>query len=295
MNKRKSIRVYLLLFFFLFVALLITNCENSPSSSNDDDQPVQTTIITGQVILENQDEHSNCAIFDSMMTLLTGTDSSGFYEINFNSYFPDSTVRIKLFYFLYDYKFDFAEIQLEDGFVVFDSLDVDELGNIKLIKLQQVLDVICTVSKDTAAIGDTVRFDVDFKNISNGDLELYLQVSSLAGSIIISKGPFLQGYGFGDGGDSMGDYYTYYIQPGYSYVGYHENSIPDGKIHPVDYTFIPMIPGDYVMYSVFLCNENINSDYRFYILTSWDSFHIGPIPNTNRPLKIKAAKIHITK
>lgn len=139
-----------------------------------DPDHTETYIIKGTVILENQNEHSNCLIYIDNFNVGYSSDSSGAYTISLTHYDVLLTDTLKLYYYLREYALDSARVVMINGKAQAGKLDLNSRGEITTKYMRQLFKVEGWTDKYEYKIGDNITFTARFTNTSNDSIMLYI-------------------------------------------------------------------------------------------------------------------------
>ena len=138
--------------------------------------------VSGNLVLENQSEHSNALIFISGPYLGVGSDSSGNYQLNMWDARSDYHGPAKVYYKLQDYKLDSANLFIDSGYVKLDTLDVDNNGQLPFIELSQFLRVESWTDTSIFSPGDSIHYYMKFSNLTNEELKVSVPMPGVSRS-----------------------------------------------------------------------------------------------------------------
>jgi len=235
--------------------------------------------LKGQVYLENQTEHSNALVYIDSLDRGVGTDSTGYFCIQFCDSDSIYNGQFKVYYFLEDYDLDSALFQLENGEVILDSCDVDCTGYLTTKYLEQILLVDGWTDRTDYRIGDTLVFTARFTNLSDRTLHLFIPSAWIPlGSIALYRN---------------NNYPAYYITPpdpiqyeldififvGGVRVSTVANLVPAGTYLIND--FWPLLPAEYIVVPVFFIEDRpVATPDRMesFIKDRWNGLHQGSSP-----------------
>jgi len=96
------------------VFLIFSNCsENSSGTEPEPPPPDYNETLSGQVLLENQPEHSNALIYIDGLNIGARTDSGGYFKLQFPDSVRDRSGVFTVYYFVEDYDLDSAKIEMK--------------------------------------------------------------------------------------------------------------------------------------------------------------------------------------
>ncbi len=163
---------YSVILIVIIISLSTNSCQDNPTS------PIEkskfTNVITGSVILENQQEHSNALIYLDSLNRGVSSDSNGNFKILFNEEDSVYNGEFKIRYFLNDYDMDSAKIMLVKGKVKLDTLDVNCEGKIQTKEMRQIVRVEGWTDKQEYKIGDTIKFTARFTNMTDRTVHIFI-------------------------------------------------------------------------------------------------------------------------
>ncbi|MEW6196708.1 MAG: hypothetical protein AB1521_16295 [Bacteroidota bacterium] len=163
---------YLLISIVIIISLSMNSCQVDPTSPVEKNK--YTNVITGIVVLENQEEHSNALIYLDSLNRGVCSDSNGNYKILFNEEDSVYNGEFKIRYFLNDYDMDSAKIMLIRGKVKLDTLDVNGEGKIQTKEMKQIVRVEGWTDKQEYKIGDTIKFTARFTNMTDRTVHIFI-------------------------------------------------------------------------------------------------------------------------
>ena len=177
-NIMKKSVINLVCAFVVSIFALFISCKDEITPPPDTIlPPIDTTItneLKGKVILENQVDHSNALIYLDSLNRGAGTDSSGYFLLQFSE---DDTIYngvFKVYYFVSEFEMDSANYVFVNGKVKLDSLDVDSKGNLPTKELKQLLLIEGWTDKSEYRIGDAIEFTARFTNVSNRTVHIFI-------------------------------------------------------------------------------------------------------------------------
>lgn len=290
---------YLFLILFL-ISSFLTSCEKdlsplyTPTPSIEPvQQPSFTSVISGRVLLENQSEHSNCLVYMDSLDMGTGTDSSGYYTLFFNESDTIYTGIFKIYYFLYDYDLDSAQIKLVNGKVQLDTLDVDSTGMLSLKEMEQILLIDGFTDRQEYRIGDTLIFTARFTNLTQKDtIHIFIpSIFSQLGHVTIARNDSFD-YFLSPGYIITDLDLNLYLFPGGIWTGTEAWTVPKGQ--RVGGIFHPLVPDEYiVLHSYQIKAHRISKQMKDFIFNDWDDLHRGKDPQGYAPNKNRLPHIFI--
>ncbi len=280
---------------FIFASLIIALflfCEKSvtPPPEPPPPEPVFTTTLTGQVLLENQGEHSNALIYLDSLNLGARSDSSGQFRLTIPDNFRWATDVFKVYYFVEDYDLDSAFIKLVEGRVQTDTLDADSSGALPLKNMNQILQVEGWTDRQEYRIGDTLHLQVIMRDISDRKLVLFIGgVFNDFGVVYLSRKPTQDSphVSYSLTSTTIATTLNVHIDllPTGFYDGNASYPIPEGDfIDP----FFPLDPDDYTVVAPFEFLDRgypVPQQIRDYIFENWfndpesGDLYLDSIPN----------------
>lgn len=289
------------IFIIISLLALLIHCEKDMSPiqrlplQNPPKQPSFADWIQGRVILENQTEHSNCLVYIDSLDRGTGTDSSGFYSFQFAEHDTVYSGIFTVYYFLYDYDLDSAQIKLVNGKVQLDTCDVDSAGSLKLKQMKQILLIDGWTNRQEYQIGDTLIFTARFKNLTDRTLHLFIYSAfNDLGYVILYRNFHYPQYIISPLDPVARDLDIFLYPAGVrtATVGY---VIPSGAWLPD--TLYPLLPAEYIVIAFFEIKDRdapIFVKVDNFIFNNWPNIHIGKEPEIDRfPNKYKYPKVSI--
>ena len=263
------------------------NCEQdfspiivNPSDKNQPKPLKYSTELKGQVYLENQTEHSNALVYIDSLNRGVGTDSTGYFCIQFCDSDSIYNGQFKVYYFLEDFDLDSVNFQLEKGKVILDSCDVDCTGYLTTKYKEQILLVDGWTDRIDYRIGDTLVFTARFTNPSDRTLHLFIPsaFSDLLGPVALYRNK---------------NYPAYYITPPDPVQAELDIFIFVGGVMKVTVTWLvpsgtylindfwPLLPAEYLVVAVFFIEDRpaaIPDRMKSFIHNHWEELHRGPSP-----------------
>lgn len=290
-------------------AALIGACDNEPTKGDPvestEEEEIKTTqftsTISGAVVLENQQHHSNALIYLAGIERGVSSDAFGHYEIQFGDSDSVFTGDFTLYYFLEDYDLDSAFIWMQDGMVKLDTMDVDSSGNLPLKELRQILRVQGWTDKVEYQRGESILVSMRFTNIS--DRTLHFRIGNTytnIGNFYLVRGGGNYTFSFFPE-DIVPAEFNALLSPGEFHEGQVDDMIPEGKY--ILQTYVPLPLTEYVVATSFnLYNrektlpEELRRSRRFiwFYNNNWYNLHSGPLPRFDLvPNKFELAVISI--
>lgn len=279
----------------IYVIVFLAGCSNDYDLPTGALIPAKRYDLSGKIKMENQVEFSNCAIYDSAMTMLASSDSGGNYVLNLSDYYDNFTGTMTLYYFLIDYDYDSVLIYLKNGQVQTDTLDVDENRIIRTVYLEQLFKIECRINKATIDLWDSLEFTAKYINTSD-DKRLYFTFPYDGGSffpVYIYKGPNFN-IGFGNFISNIGlpAESIFEIGPGESFILSKKEIFPgklDGGLRKIS-------PGKYILKpsTLYGLDDKKMRNAPDIIYSSWDEYHRGKLPCYPYPQKLNLVKITVT-
>lgn len=157
------------------VYLIFSNCsENSSGTEPEPPPPDYNETLSGQVLLENQPEHSNALIYIDGLNIGARTDSGGYFKLQFPDSVRDRSGVFTVYYFVEDYDLNSAKIEMKDGDLLEGVWDVDTTGNLPLKEMKQILQVEGWTDKQEYRIGDMLHLQLTMRNLSKDTLQLVI-------------------------------------------------------------------------------------------------------------------------
>lgn len=170
--KTKIIRAI----FILHIITLFLACTENPFSNSKIKEDASSTI-SGVVKLEGMDEHSRIFVYLEKMDIYTWTDSTGHFKLTIpkKSEAPSGqgiTDKLKLYFYVNNYKLDHAQIFMFDSAFKFGEEDLDVDGVLtKEIFLKKIVDLnVYTLEEivlENGKLGGLIQFGFGFTNLTN--------------------------------------------------------------------------------------------------------------------------------
>ncbi|KAF0152928.1 MAG: hypothetical protein FD143_605 [Ignavibacteria bacterium] len=268
--------------FFLIIILFGCKDEILQSKINK-----YTNVVKGDVILQNQTEHSNALVYIDGFNRGVSTDSSGNYILQFSEKDSIYSGEFKVRYFLNDYDMDSSRIFIEKGKIKLDTLDVDREGKIKTKELKQTYSVEGWTDKQEYRIGDYLKYTERRTNLSGRTL--YFSGGGDAGplpwvSLYYENYPpiFLFFH------DPYGTDFNLFIKAGEYYEGSVRYKVPT----KINYSGVPLPHGLYLVKSGLYTYDqhpvHSNKKLRDFIRNDWWKISRGKTPKYDiHPAKYK--------
>lgn len=271
----------------------LTGCKQPTESSNCTDENIagHTKTLAGQILLENQTEHSNALIYISGLDRGASSDSSGYYSFQFDPCDTDTSGVFTLYYYLEDYDLDTAKIKLEHGWVQLDTLDVDSSGALPLVNMQQLYRLQGWTDKQAYHIGDFINYTFRWTNVSNEIVELFIgSAFNALGFVGLYRDARASKFGLTGSCDPVPLDIQKYLNPGEYYEGAAWGRIPSKQgclapYHPMVFTEYVVRPGFTVVPArvagSLTWSRAISLDLDEYIWQEWEFLHRGTPPHYN--------------
>ena len=287
--------------------MLGSACSESPTDDGDDNgsgnggvEPVLfSSMISGQVTLENQEEHSNALIYLDSLDRGVSSDSSGGYTIQFSDSDSVQTGIFTVYYFLVDYGLDSAFIWLEDGQVKLDTMDVDSNGVLPLKELSQLIRVQLRTEREEYLVGDTIVITARYTNLSDDTLPLYIgQASSEIGRLSLYRDHLTPSFSFFSP-DVIESYLRIFLSPG-EFFEEEAGDIGNVFIPEVSvWTFEPIILTEYVVTESHLLQDrdrSLPNGIMDFVYHKWSNLNRGSAPlHDYIPNKYELPKVSIVE
>ena len=269
--------------FYIFVFILFIlwlSCSEDSVSVNDTLPPIKTTtLLKGQVILENQSEHSNAMVYIDSLARGTSSDSSGNFSFLFNE--SDSVYDgiFTIYYYLKDFDIDTAQFEMVRGKVLLDAFDVDDSGNLSLKHIKQIVRVYGSTDKQDYRIGETLEFTGRFTNLTDDTLHIYITspFTSL-GYVSLYRDSEYPPYIISPI-DPVPAERDIFIFPGGTYEGSAIRPVPSGMY--ISNTLWPLLPAEYIVEASFFIKDrpyDIPEKMDLFRRKYWDQLHRGKSP-----------------
>lgn len=287
-------------FLIVLISLtLILSCEKdfSAISSKKEKPPPLITIhsesLSGRVFLENQTEQSNALVYIDSLNRGVGTDSSGYYQFQFQEEDSIYSGTFTLYYYLVDYEVDSVQIELQKGKFVWGGRDPDSAGILPPVYLKQNMRVQGWADKSEYHIGDTLTFTGRVTNLL--DTTVFIVIFSPYndfGLVALFRDPSFYFYPLSPE-DIVPTWRTIEIPPGSYFEGQVSYLVPPGVL--IDDTLYPLHPGEYVVYFGFLTHGygNLPHEMQQFIIYEWEDYHRGFPQYYNKPNKFELPKVLI--
>ena len=287
----------------LAVIMLGSGCSESPTDDGNGNGGVEPVLfsstISGQITLENQEEHSNALIYLDSLDRGVSSDSSGGYTIQFSDSDSVQTGIFTIYYFLLDYGLDSAFIWLEDGLVKLDTIDVDSNGNLPHKELSQLIRVQLWTEREEYLVGDTIVITARYTNLSDDTLHLHFSPAwSDIGPLTLYKDHLTPFFSFFPA-DVIESYLRILLSPGEIFEG--EAGKNGNLFIPVVsvWTFEPIILTEYVViegHSLWNRYRSLPNGIMDFIYRNWGNLNRGPAPlHDYIPNKYELPKVSIVE
>jgi len=257
-------------FYPILFLIFVYSCEDKVAKEDK----VDPTKLTGQVILENQTDHSNAVVYIDGVNKGTITDSTGAYTISIDG----DTIKdgsYDIYYFLVDYALSSSTIRIENNEILFGEGSVDKNGLLKPVELKQFIQVNGWSDNSDYSVGDSIEVKFTFTNVSDKPLRLSIERYPPFTLIALYSSPDEIIFPIGE----ITPYQFSTLNPGGSIVKEGKSIIPEGIRYLMEY--YRMKPGTYKIGSPIRLNireNDIEYGLEQQLRKTWYDHYSGPYP-----------------
>lgn len=273
------------------IVFIIFSCKDSPVDPPE--KPITSATLSGRVILENQNEHSNALIYIEGVDRGYSSDSSGNYVFHFTKADTVHNGEHKVYFFLYDYELDSAMIKIEKGEIKLNCLDVDGDGKVKTRIIKQMVRVEGWTDRKEYKFGDYMEFSAKITNVSQKTVHLFIPGFGDPFGAVYLYNENYPPYSITDSEIVPTADLNVFMKPGTEYYG---------KVKIKIWGFYPFYQATYLVLTQFIFNsmmsDRFNPRYNFenFIRNKWEFLYRGKTPKYDvKPQKFRFPIINVTK